>query len=263
MEEHPGSWLNFFVDMLPERAHAFIDLGVITSWLIMVLLVLFAWLGTRKRLLRPRGLQTVWEIYYGFVRGFLVHEMGPSAERYVPLLGTLLIYILVMNLFGLIPGFITPTMSLNMTVPLAITVFLSVQYYGIREQRWRYLMHFIGEPMGNTWLMIGIYVILAPIMLVVHVIGEIARPLSLSVRLFGNMFGEETAIARMAALGAMVLAAVYVPLPVQIINVLLHLVIAPIQAYIFFLLSAAYIQMATAHEGADSHRPAQGRTLAA
>ena len=252
MEEHPGSWLNFFVDMLPERAHAFIDLGVITSWLIMVLLVLFAWLGTRKRLLRPRGLQTVWEIYYGFVRGFLVHEMGPSAERYVPLLGTLLIYILVMNLFGLIPGFITPTMSLNMTVPLAITVFLSVQYYGIREQGWRYLMHFVGEP---WWLfLVGIPV---------HVIGEIARPLSLSVRLFGNMFGEETAIARMAALGAMVLAAVYVPLPVQIINVLLHLVIAPIQAYIFFLLSAAYIQMATAHEGADSHRPAQGRTLAA
>ena len=252
MEEHPGSWLNFFVDMLPERAHAFIDLGVITSWLIMVLLVLFAWLGTRKRLLRPRGLQTVWEIYYGFVRGFLVHEMGPSAERYVPLLGTLLIYILVMNLFGLIPGFITPTMSLNMTVPLAITVFLSVQYYGIREQGWRYLMHFVGEP---WWLfLVGIPV---------HVIGEIARPLSLSVRLFGNMFGEETAIARMAALGAMVLAAVYVPLPVQIINVLLHLIIAPIQAYIFFLLSAAYIQMATAHEGADSHRPAQGRTLAA
>jgi len=90
-----------------------------------------------------------------------------------------------------------------------------------------------------------------PLMLIVHVIGELAKPLSLSIRLFGNMFGEETAIVRMIAMGAMVFAVTYVPLPVQFINVALHLIIAPIQAYVFFMLTAAYIQMATTHEGGD------------
>ena len=80
-----------------------------------------------------------------------------------------------------------------------------------------------------------------------------AKPLSLAVRLFGNMFGEETAIFRMAALGALILPFTYIPIPVQIINVTLHLIIGPIQAFIFFILSAAYIQMATHAEGGKEH----------
>ena len=245
MHEEHGSWLNALVNLLPEQAHHYVDLAVITSWLIMVLLVLLAWLGTRQRLARPRGLQTAWEMYCGFLRDFCVKEIGPGAERYVPLLGTLLLYILVMNLFGLVPGFITPTMSLNMTAALALVVFIAVQYFGFREQGWGYLDHFVGEP---RWLFL--------INIPVHVIGELAKPLSLSIRLFGNMFGEETAIARMAALGAMVMATIYVPVPVHFVNVLLHLLIGPIQAYIFFMLSAAYIQMATTHEGGDDHQAA-------
>jgi len=148
-----------------------------------------------------------------------------------------------MNLWGMIPGFIPPTMSLNVTAALALSVFVSVQYFGVRELGIRgYFMHFVGEP---VWM--------APINIPVHVIGELAKPLSLAIRLFGNMFGEETAIYRMMALGAAIMPYVYVPLPVHFVNVIIHLIIAPIQAFIFFILSAAYIEMATGHHGGEEH----------
>lgn len=236
MHEQHGTVLNIFLNLLPERAHAFVDEMVLNSWAIIVLLVVLAWAGTRKRLRVPRGLQTVWEMYYTFVRDFCVSEIGPGAEKYAPLLATIFLYILVMNLFGLVPGFLTPTMSLNMTVPLAVIVLVAVQYYGFRAQGIGYLKRFTGD----VWA-------LAPLMVVIEVIGEAAKALSLSVRLFGNMFGEETALARMAALGALVFSVAYIPVPAQFINMLLHLVIGPIQAFIFFMLSAAYIQTATSH----------------
>ena len=133
MHEEHGNWLNAIVHLLPEDGqHHWVDVFVVNSWLIIVLLVLLAWLGTRKRSLRPRGLQNVWEMYVEFVRSFCVKEIGPQGERYVPLLGTLFLYILFLNLFGLVPGFLTPTMSLNMTVPLAVVVFASVQYFGVK-----------------------------------------------------------------------------------------------------------------------------------
>jgi len=242
MHERHGTVLNVFLNLLPEPAHAFVDEMVLNSWAVIALLVVLAWVGTRRRLRVPRGLQTVWEMYYTFVRDFCVSEMGAGAEKYVPLLATIFLYILVLNLFGLVPGFLTPTMSLNMTVPLAVMVFLSVQYFGFRELGLGYLMHFVGEP---WWLF--------PINIPVHVIGEVAKPLSLSVRLFGNMFGEETALARMAALGALVFSVAYVPVPAQFINMLLHLIIGPIQAFIFFMLSAAYIHIATSHEEDAEH----------
>jgi len=239
MHEEHGSWLKPIADLLQAHWPGFVDLYVVTTWLIMLILVVLAWLGTRRRERVPRGLQNVWEFYVVFIRDFCRDQIGPGADRYVPLLGTLFIYILFMNLFGLIPGFVTPTMSLNVTAALALCVFLFVQYSGFREQGvGGYLMHFVGEP---WWLF--------PINIPVHIIGELAKPLSLAVRLFGNMFGEETAIFRMAALGAAILPFVHFPIPVQFVNILLHLIIGPIQAFIFLILSAAYIQMViTSHE---------------
>lgn len=248
MHEEHGSWLKPIADLFPESAHGFVDLFVVTTWLVMLLLVALAWAGTRHRARVPGGLQTVWEIYVRWVRDFCRDQIGPGGEKYAPLLGTLFVYILVMNLMGLVPGFITPTMSINVTAALALCVFFAVQFFGLMELGVvGYIMHFVGEP---WWLF--------PINVPVHVIGELAKPLSLAVRLFGNMFGEETAIFRMAALGAAILPFVHVPIPVQFINVLLHLVIGPIQAFIFFILSAAYIQMATSHHG-EEHEEQHGR----
>jgi F-type H+-transporting ATPase subunit a len=180
-------------------------------------------------------------MYVEFVRSFCRREIGPDGEKHAPLLGTIFIYILFLNLFGLVPGFITPTMSLNMTLPLAFVVFVWVQWSGVAALGLGgYFMHFVGQP---VWL--------APINIPVHIVGEIAKPLSLAIRLFGNMFGEETALVQVAALGAAVFAATYIPLPLQLINVILHLIIGPIQAFIFFALAAAYIKMATSHEGEE------------
>ncbi|MEA3400201.1 MAG: F0F1 ATP synthase subunit A [Armatimonadota bacterium] len=254
MHEAPGSWLKPLVDAMPEAWQGYVDLYVVNSWLIIVILVVLAWAGTRRRERVPGGLQNVWEWYVEWVRGFCRDQIGEGGEKYAPLLGTLFLYILSLNLFGLVPGFITPTESLNMTAALALCVFLAVQYYGFADQGVGYLQHFIGQPLGEDLAMKLVYVLMAPIMLVVHIIGELAKPLSLAVRLFGNMFGEETAISRMAMLSAAMLPFLHgIPIPVQIINVLLHLIIGPIQAFIFFILSAAYIETATSAHEHDAH----------
>ncbi|MFW6437431.1 MAG: F0F1 ATP synthase subunit A, partial [Armatimonadota bacterium] len=261
MHEEHGSWLNAIVHLLPEHVqHHWVDLYVVNSWLIIILLVVLAWLGTRTLRLKPRGLQNLWEMYYGWVCDFCRKEIGPNGEKHAPILATIFVYILFLNLFGLVPGFITPTMSLNMTVPLALVVFLWVQWSGVAALGpVGYLMHFVGDP---WWLF--------PINIPVHIVGEIAKPLSLAIRLFGNMFGEETALVQVAALGAAVFAATYIPLPLHFINVVLHLIIGPIQAFIFFALGAAYIKMATSHEGgshdeagAEEHDQAQSVEQAA
>ncbi len=261
MHAEHGSWLNAVLHALPESwQEHWVDVYVVNSWLVIVLLVLFAWLGTRNLRLKPKGLQNLWEMYVEWVRDFCRKEIGPGGEKHAPILGTIFVYILFLNLFGLVPGFITPTMTLNMTAPLAIVVFVWVQWAGVAALGLGgYLMHFVGDP---VWL--------APINIPVHIVGEIAKPLSLAVRLFGNMFGEETALVQVAALGASIFAVTYIPLPVHIINVILHLIIGPIQAFIFFALGAAYIKMATTHEGghheeaeAEEHHQPQSAEQAA
>ena len=101
---------------------------------------------------------------------------------------------------------------------------------------------------------------LFPINIPVHVLSEIAKPLSLSVRLFGNMLGEDTTIARMIQLGVAIFAFSHVPVPVQIINLVLHMLVAPIQAFIFFMLAAAYIQIALTEEGGEHEKSRAERT---
>lgn len=243
MGEPHGSWLKPIADALPETWHGFVDLYVVNTWAIMVILVVLGWAGSRRGERVPRGLQNYWEMYITWVRDFTREQIGPNGARFAPLLGTLFLYILLMNQFGLVPGFLTPTMSLNVTLALALCVFLTVQWAGVVEHGFLgYLKHFVGEP---WWLF--------PIGIPVHVIGELAKPLSLSVRLFGNMFGEETAIYRMLALGAAILPFTYIPVPVHFINVLIHMIIGPIQAFIFFILTAAYIEMATSTHAHPEH----------
>jgi len=267
MHEDHASWLNAILHLLPESVQQhWVDVFVLNSWLVIIILALLAWAGSRRLQLRPRGLQNVWEMYVRWLRDFCRNEMGPGGEKHAPLLGTIFVYILFLNLFGLVPGFLTPTMTLNMTVPLALLVFGYVQWMGVREQGFGgYLMHFIGEPIVKYeptvkyFLFLPLVIFFHGLMLIVHLIGELAKPLSLSVRLFGNMFGEETSLVQMAALGAAVMAATAIgpfpgiPLPVQFINVALHLLVGPIQAFIFFILSAAYIAMATHQEHAEEH----------
>lgn len=230
MEEHPGSWFNALP--IPEWAHSFVNPMTYANWTVMLVLVVVVALGTRHMTAVPRGWQNFWEWVTQVFRSFAVSVMGPEGEKHVVLLATSFIYIFSLNVFGLIPGCLSPTSSLNMTVALALVIFCAVHYYGFRAHGWRYLGHF-ANPL--------------------HIISELAKPVSLSLRLFGNIFGEDTVVAELSKLAAQILHAIYIPIPFHLLMVAFAIFGAFIQALIFTMLSAVYISLATAHESHGSH----------
>src|SRR5262249_53869383 len=199
-----------------------------------------AYLLTRHMDRIPNRRQAAVEWVVEQLDGFTNGVIGPTSRRYLPLVGTLFIYILLMNLGGILPLWTSPTANLNVTASLALVVFLYVQYEGIRVNGLGgYMKHFVGEP---TWL--------APLNLPLHIISELARPVSLSIRLFGNIFGEDTVIAVLIAL----VAPLVIPfkfLPIHFPMLLLALFTSFVQAMVFAILTCIYIAGATVHE--DSH----------
>ena len=178
--------------------------------------------------------------------------MGPNSKRFVPLIGTILIFLLFANLFAIVPGFNSPTSSLNTTVALALVVFIVVQYEGIRAHGLKhYVAHFAGDP---VWM--------APLMFPMHIIGELAKPLSLCLRLAGNIFAEDSVIVIFGALSPFLYMffkaqwAQNVPLfPVQILILPLMIFFGMIQALVFTMLSAIYIavMVGEGHEEMPTH----------
>ena len=219
---------------------------VLFSLFVALVLSLIAFLATRKKQLIPgpfqNGVETIVELLYDFVVGILGPKYGP---RYVPYLGTLFIYILAMNLFGLIPFMDSPTSSLNVTVGLALCTFLYVQYTGIRELgALGYVDHMAGSPRSAiSWCMV-------PIMLPVHLIGELAKPVSLSCRLFGNVFGEDMLLVAFTSLGVATLSFMHSPvgIPWQFPFLVLALLTSTIQALVFTVLSTIYLLLMLPHE---------------
>ncbi|MBM4321145.1 MAG: F0F1 ATP synthase subunit A, partial [Deltaproteobacteria bacterium] len=157
-----------------------------------------------------------------------------------PLLGTFFLYILFLNLGGLVPGFISATAALNTTVALALCCFIAVQYFAFRSQGFAYLKHFVGEP---WWLF--------PINVPIHVLGELARPLSLSIRLFGNIFGEDTVIAALISMGVIALGAGgwFIPVPMQFPMLIFGIFGSFVQALVFTMLAASYISSVVQEHG--------------
>ena len=219
---------------------------VVFSLVVALVLSLVAFLAMRRPQLVPgplqNGVEFAVERLYDFVCGILGPRYG---RRYAPYLGTLFLYILAMNLFGLIPFMDSPTSSLNVTVGLALCTFLYVQYTGIRELGvLGYLDHMAGSPRSAiTWAMV-------PIMLPVHLIGELAKPVSLSCRLFGNVFGEDMLLVGFTSLGVATLAFVHSPIgvPWQLPFLVLALLTSTIQALVFTVLSTIYFLLMLPHE---------------
>lgn len=223
-----GKWYGFKHDPLGEFWFDAICFSAISA----ALLIAAASLATRNYARVPRGIQNVFEWAVQLLRG-LVHGFipGKQGDRYVPYLGTVFLFIFTMNLMGVIPGFRSPTMTLSTTAALGITTFVMVQAYAIRATGVKnYAKHFMGDVL---WL--------APLMVVVEVIGELARPLSLSLRLFGNIFGEDKVIEELMVLGNWI--------PVQFPMLLLALFTSFLQAFIFTTLSTIYIASKVVHEG--------------
>jgi F-type H+-transporting ATPase subunit a len=165
------------------------------------------------------------ESVYGMVEG----AMGEgNAARFFPLIGALWLFILFGNLIGLIPGFITPNDTLKTNVGIALFVFVLTHYYGVKEHGLSYFKHFLGPTPA-----------LAPLILPIELISHFARPLSLSVRLLGNMMADHKVVLSFFAL-----VPVIVPLPFMLLGLLVCL----IQALVFCTLTMVYIGMAIAHE---------------
>ncbi|MCC6543308.1 MAG: F0F1 ATP synthase subunit A [Nitrospirae bacterium] len=215
------------------------------SVIIITGLVIVARMAARKRALIPGKLQNFVEFALESLDNLSNEVIGHHGRHYAPFIGTLFIYILVMNLSGLIPFFKSPSSSLNTTIGLAVIVFIYVQYTGLRRLGpGGYIFHLLGQPrdvMG--WVFV-------PLMLPLHVIEEFIKPMSLSLRLFGNVFGEDVLIGAFVTMGILALSFVGSPIgiPLQIPFMLLAIITGTIQALVFTLLSTVYISLMLPHE---------------
>jgi len=196
---------------------------------VVIIMVLFALLRSRLSADKPGGFQLTFEAMYNFIAGQARDAVEHGASKYVSFIGTLFIFVLLMNLIGVIPGFESPTMTPAVPAGLAIAVFFYYHAMGVREQGvGRYLVHFAG-PM--PWL--------APLMIPIEFISHLARPLSLTIRLYANMFAGEMVTITFLSLTYLVLPAVFMGL---------HVFVAFLQAFIFMLLTVIYVSGAVAHE---------------
>mgnify|MGYP001497716788 CR=1 FL=1 len=224
---------------------------LVFSIFIALILLAIAFAASRNPQLIPSGLQNGVELVVEGLSNFIIGILGPKqGPRFVPFLGTLGLYIFAMNLFGLIPFMHSPTASLNVTVALALTVFVYVQFIGFKELGpLGWLDHMLGSPRDITGWM------LAPIMLPIHVLGELAKPISLSCRLFGNIFGEDMLLVAFASLGVTMLPFKNLPfgIPMHALFFPLALLGSALQAMVFTVLSSIYILLMLPHEHHDEH----------
>ena len=191
---------------------------VATTWGLMLLLFVMSWVSTRRLKLEPGDWQVALEGIVGAIQDAIEAVLPEYSVNILPFVATLWIFLVIANLTGIIPGLHGPTADLSTTAALAVLVLLSVHWYGIRIHGLkRYLRHYI-EP--------------NPILLPFHIVSELSRTVALAVRLFGNIFSLE-----MAALLVLLVAGFLVPVPV----LLLHIVEALVQAYIFGMLALIYI----------------------
>jgi len=219
------------------------------SFLVATLLSLFFYFGTRKATLIPSGLQNFLEWVAENLRYFVLDILGPAGERYVPFLGTIFIYILCMNWMVLVPFMKSPTSNINITAALAICVFCLVQYLNIRNYGiLGFLYHLAGSPKSVIqWVMV-------PLMLPIEMLTQLTRPLTLALRLFGNVVGEDILIGAFALFGISFFINYNYPifLPLQIPFMFLALLTGLMQALVFSLLSTIYILLSIPI-GEDAH----------
>lgn len=205
---------------------------------------LIAWRYARKPAIIPRGWQNLLELMVDGIDQFVQRILGRAGRAHTPFIGTLFLYIWLMNLSVLIPGMKSATSSLNTTAALAIVVFCYVQWTGVKEHGpIKYVDHLAGSPRDLVgWALV-------PLMLPIHVLGEFIKPLSLSLRLGFNVFAEDVLLAVLVGLGITAGVALHLPIgiPLQIFVVPLVLIFSTVQALVFSLLSSVYISLMVPH----------------
>jgi F-type H+-transporting ATPase subunit a len=203
-------------------AEPWADFVVMQLLVAAILIALFAILRSRLSVDKPGGMQHVFELIHGFVGGEAEGQVGHDGHRHVVLFETLFIFLLFSNLIGIIPGFVSPTQVIYVPVGCALLAFLYYNLVGLRKNGpVKYAKHFAGPI---WWL--------APLMIPIEIIGHLARPLSLTIRLFANMYAGEQVTLVFLSLTYLVVPAVFMGL---------HVFVGLLQAYIFVLLTMIYV----------------------
>lgn len=222
---------------------------VANALIVGILLITLAVLGNRKlRAVQGEAVPSAnldfpnfFGMFYDALLGLMKDVLGDHARNFVHLIGSLAFFILFCNLFGLIPGFAPPTDNLNTTAACAIVVFLSTHYYGIKTHGFGYIKQFTGPFWWLAWLMIPI-----------EIISHLARPVSLSLRLFGNLMGDHMVFSMFvfmtAGLAKFIISSpvflwLFAPVSflIPIIVILLGIFVSFVQTFVFILLSMTYI----------------------
>lgn len=198
-----------------------INESVLTTWGIMLMFVAFSWLSTRRLDRAPGSFQTLIEGIVAAIDDAIIAVAPEHGRQIMPFIASLWLFLIVANLVGLIPGLHSPTRDLSVTSALACLVFFSVHWFGIRMLGLKNYLHHYLKP--------------SPVLLPFHIISEITRSLALAIRLFGNMMSLD-----MAAMIILLIAGFLAPIPI----LMLHIIEALVQAYIFGMLALVYLASA-------------------
>lgn len=228
MEHRPYTWFGAIFPV--EWEHT------LTAGLVAALLVAFALAVNKKlrateaALVPEEGVssRSFAEVFVEAILGMAEGVVGHDAERYVPLLATFFVFILIANLIGLVPGFSPPTSDFNITLALGLVAFAAYHFYGAREHGVKYVKQFLGSV-----------VFLMPLMLVVELFSHLFRPVSLGIRLFANMFADHQVVEIFTGL---------TKVGVPVVFYVLGAFVAVVQAFVFTMLSAIYIALAVSHD---------------
>ena len=239
--EHPILFINLLLEKLgihvPELPHGFftgsftdnlLQPHVTYTWVVMVVVVILSALAVRSLKMVPEGGQNFFEMVITGIEDFMIGVTGEEGRFMFPLIASLGFFILCSNYLGMIPGFYSPTANLNTTAACALIVVVMTHVLGVKFHGIKYIKHFTGP----VWWLI-------PLMFPIEIVGHIARLFSLSIRLFGNVFGEELVLGILFFLAGLYLA----PLPMM----LLGLFTGFIQAFIFCLLAMMYFAGSIEH----------------
>jgi F-type H+-transporting ATPase subunit a len=229
MEEHELWITSLFNRFLPTPAgYHWANWFVCEILVVLFIVVFFGLLKRRLSVDKPGKIQHTFEVIYEFVYASAEEIVGHGGAKYLAFFGTIFLFILFMNVIGLIPGFESPTMFPQVPLGLAVVTFAFYHAAGVRANGGGYIKQFLG-PM----------LLLAPLMLPIEIISHFARPLSLTVRLFANMFAGEQVYVTFVALTKVVIPVIFIGL---------HLFVSVLQAYIFMLLAMVYVGGAVSHE---------------
>jgi F-type H+-transporting ATPase subunit a len=250
--EHLPNWITIANDYFPENpvVHWMHENEyLVFAWLAGVLFFVLTWVGMRKATSVPGHLQNAIEWIVESMENVCGGMLGKHLPKYFPFIMAIFFYILMMNLIGIIPGLKSSTSTLDVTLALALVTFLYVQVNGIINLGpLGYLDHLAGSPRDAVGFA------MLPVMIPVHILGELVKPVSLSCRLFGNIFGEDTLIVVFVGVAALCLKASLVALAVPpmagitALFMLLQTLTAIVQALIFSLLATVYLYMMLPHE---------------